>query len=69
MVFENRVLMRMFGPERQGVTGGGENGTSQFVLCSKCYWVIKLRRMRWAGHVACWGRRKMHRLQVFVGKA
>ena len=58
MVFENGVLMEVFGAEREGVTRGGENGTSQFVLCNKYYWGDQLRRMKWAGHVACVGKKE-----------
>jgi len=61
-VFENRVLSRIFGPKRDEVTGE----------CNKLYneeindlhsspnivWVIKSRRMRWAGHVARVGERR-----------
>jgi hypothetical protein len=68
-VFENRLLRRIFGPKRVGVTGG----------CRKLYneelhnlysspsiiRIIKSRRMRWAGHVARMGeKRKVYRLLV-----
>jgi hypothetical protein len=55
-VFENRVLRRIFGPKRE------EDGSwrklhndklhSQYSL-PNIVRVIKARRMRWAGHVAC----------------
>jgi len=38
-----------------------------FVLFTQLFWVIKLRRMRWAGHVACMvERRGIYR--VWIGK-
>jgi hypothetical protein len=40
-IFENRVLRRIFGPKRED--------RSNIVR------VIKSRRMRWRGHVACMG--------------
>jgi len=58
-VFENKVLRTIFGPKRDDVTREGRklyheelNG----VYCSpNIVRVIKTRRMRWAGHVACRG--------------
>jgi hypothetical protein len=33
-MFENRVLLRIFGPKRDGVTGGRENcKTKSFIIC------------------------------------
>jgi hypothetical protein len=70
-VFENRVLRKIFGPERDEVTGqsrklpGGElhNLHSSPEIIRQ----MKSRRMRWAGHVARMGEgRNMHR--VLVGK-
>jgi hypothetical protein len=35
MVFENRVLMRIFGPKRDEVTGSGENFILRsFMICT-----------------------------------
>ena len=55
-VFENRVLRRIFGPKRDGVTGGWRklhNEELNDLYCSpNIVRVIKWRRMRWAGHVA-----------------
>jgi hypothetical protein len=55
-VFENRVLRRMFGTKRDEVTGEWRklhneklNGLHSLPNIVR---VIKLRRMRWAGHVA-----------------
>jgi hypothetical protein len=34
-VFENRVLRTIFGPKRDGVTGGGESCiTRSFIICT-----------------------------------
>jgi hypothetical protein len=57
-VFENRVLRRIFGPKRE------EDGSWRKLHNDKLHnlysspnivRVIKLRRMRWAGHVARMG--------------
>jgi hypothetical protein len=58
-VFENRVLMRIFGPKRDEVTEGwrklhnedSNNLYSTLIIIM----MIKSRRMRWAGHVASMG--------------
>ena len=58
-VFENMVLRRIFGPRRDEVTGGCRrmhNEELSDLYCSpNIVRVIKSRRMRWAGHVACMG--------------
>jgi hypothetical protein len=54
-VFENRVLMRMFGPKRDEVTGEWrklDNGELYDLFSPNIVQVIKSRRMRCAGHVA-----------------
>jgi hypothetical protein len=52
-VFENRVLRRMFGPKGSGVWRKLHNDELNDLHCSsKIVWVIKSKRMRWAGHVA-----------------
>jgi hypothetical protein len=57
-VFENRVLRRIFGPKRE------EDGSWRKLHNDKIHslysspnivWVIKSRRMRWAGHLARMG--------------
>ena len=70
-VFENRVLRRVFGLKRDGVTGEWRklhNEELNDLYCSpNIVRVVKSRRMRWAGHVARMGeRRGVHR--VLVGK-
>ena len=55
-MFENRVLRRIFGPKRDGVTGEWRklhNEELNSLYCSpNIVRVIKSRRMRWAGYVA-----------------
>jgi hypothetical protein len=68
-VFGNRVLSRIFGPKRDGVTGGwrklhNEELHNLYSSPSKMR-IIKSRRMRWAGHVARMGeKRNVYRLLV-----
>jgi len=54
-VFENTVLRRIFGPRRDEVTEEWRrlhNEELNDLYCSpNIVWVIKSRRMRWAGHV------------------
>ena len=68
-VFENRVLRRIFGPKRDEVTGEwsklhNEDLNDLYCLLNTIR-VIKLRRMRWAGLVACMEERFIN---CFVGK-
>jgi hypothetical protein len=60
-VFENRVLRRIFGPKREEVTREWRelhNEELNDLYCPhRIVWVIKSRRMRWAGHVARIGER------------
>jgi len=70
-VFETRVMMKVFGPKRDEVTGEWRklhNEELNDLYCSpNIVCTIKLRRMRWAGHVArMWERRGVYR--VLVGK-
>jgi hypothetical protein len=55
-VFENRVLRRVFGPKRDEVTGEWRKLHNEelrdLYSSSSIIRMIKLRRMRWAGHVA-----------------
>ena len=54
-VFENRVLRRIFGPKRDGVTGEWRKLRNEelndLYSSPNIVRVIKSRRMRWAGHV------------------
>jgi hypothetical protein len=58
-VFGNRVLRRIFGPKQEEMLGGCwrlHNGEVHNLYTSpNIIGVIKSRRMRWAGHVACMG--------------
>ena len=64
--------MRTFGPKRDEVTGEWKtlhNEELNDLYCSpNIVRVIKWRRMRWAGHVACIGERKGVYRQDFGGK-
>jgi hypothetical protein len=61
-VFENRVLRRVFGPKRDEVTGElrklHNKELNDLYSLLNIVWVVKLRRMRWAGHVAHMGKDK-----------
>ena len=70
-LLENRVLRRIFGPKRDGVTGEWiklHNEELSDLYCSlNIVRMIKSRRMRWVGYVARMGeRRDVYR--VLVGK-
>ena len=71
-VFENRVLRRIFGPKRDEVTGElGKLRTEELndpYSSSDIVRVIKLRKMRWEGHVARMGERR-DVYGVLVGKS
>jgi len=70
-VFENRVLRGILGPKRDEVTGEWRklhNEELNVLYCSpNIVRVIKLRRRRWVGHVACMGERR-GAYRVLVGK-
>jgi hypothetical protein len=54
-VFENRVLMRIFGLKRDEVIGGWRKlheKLHDLYSSPNITTMIKLRRMRWTGHVA-----------------
>jgi len=61
-VFENRVLRRIFGPKRDEVTREWRKlhneELNDLYSSPNIIRVIKLRRMRWAEHVACMGERR-----------
>jgi hypothetical protein len=58
-VFENRVLRRIFGPKRDEVTGKWrrlhKEELNDLYSSPNIIWIIKSRRMKWAGHVALMG--------------
>jgi hypothetical protein len=70
-VFENRVLRRIFGPKRDEVTGEWRklhNEELCHLYCSpSIIRIIKLRRIRWVGHVARMGE-KRNAYRLLVGK-
>src|SRR5215469_11267087 len=71
MVFESRVLRRIFGPKRDEVTGEWRKLHNEklkdLYSSPNIVRVVKSRRMRWAGHVTRMGEeRGVHR--VLVGK-
>jgi hypothetical protein len=61
-VFENRVLKRIIGPKRDEVTGEWRKLHNEEL---RDLYIMKLKRMRWAGHVARMGeKRNVYRLLV-----
>ena len=71
MVFENMVLRKIFGPRRDEVTGEWRRlhneELNDLYSSPNIVWVIKSRRMRWAGHVAHMGEDR-GAYRVLVGK-
>jgi hypothetical protein len=68
-VFENRVLKRIFGLKRDDVTGEWRKlhnvELRDLYSSPNIIRIIKLRRMRWTGHVAHMGeKRNVYRLLV-----
>jgi hypothetical protein len=61
-MFMNRVLRRIFGPRRDEVMGEWrklQNEELNDLYCSPIIiWVIKSRRLKWAGHIAHMGKRR-----------
>jgi hypothetical protein len=55
-VFENRVLRRIFGPNREEASGGWRRLHKEEIhilyTLPNINRVIRSRRMRWSGHVA-----------------
>ena len=68
-VFQNKALRSIFGPKMDEVAGEWRklhNEELNDLYCSpNIVWVIKSRRMKWAGHVACIGERN---IQGFGGE-
>ena len=58
-VFENRVLRRIFGPKRNEVIGKlrklHNEELNDLYYSPHFVRLVKYRRVRWAGHVACMG--------------
>jgi hypothetical protein len=69
--FENRVLMRVFGPKRDEVTGEWRKLRNEelndLYSSPSIIRIIKARRMRWAEHVARMGE-KRNTYRLLVGK-
>jgi hypothetical protein len=62
-VFENKVLRRIFGPKRDEVTGEWRklhNKELYALYSSYIIRVIKTKRLKSVGHVACMGRGEVH---------
>jgi hypothetical protein len=70
-LFENRVLRRVFGPKRDEVTGEWRKVQNEelhdLYASPSIIRIIKVRRMRWAGHVARMGE-KRNAYRMLVGK-
>jgi hypothetical protein len=70
-VFENRLLRRIFGPRRDQATGEWRSlhnkELNDLYSSPNIMWVIKPRRMRWAGHVARMGE-KRGAYMILVGR-
>jgi hypothetical protein len=70
-VFENRVLRRIFGPKRDEAIWEWRRlhnkELTDLYSSPNIIRVIKLKRMRWAGHVACMGE-KRGAYSILVGR-
>jgi hypothetical protein len=64
IMFENRMLRRIFGPKRDEVTGDWRKLHNEklhnFYYLQNIIRMMKSMRMRWAEHVARMGKRGMH---------
>jgi hypothetical protein len=69
--FENSMLKRVFEPRRDKVTGEWKKlyneGLNDLYSSPNIVSVMKMRRMKWAGHVAHMGKRR-DVCRVLVGK-
>jgi hypothetical protein len=63
-IFENKVLRRIFGPKKDEIIEGWRELHNKELhnLCSSpnIIRIIRSRRMRWEGHIACMGEKRMH---------
>jgi hypothetical protein len=70
-VFENRVLRRIFGPKRNEARGEWRRlhneELTDLYSSRNIIRVIKSRRIRWVGHVACMGENK-GAYRILVGR-
>jgi len=68
-VFENSVLKKIFGPKKEEVRREWRKlhnkELNDLYSSSNIVWVLKSRRIRWAGHVVRMGERS---IQDFVGE-
>jgi hypothetical protein len=70
-VFQNRVLRRIFGPKRDEVRGSWRklhNELHSLYSLPDIIRVVKSRRMRWMGHVACMKKIRIA-YKILVGNA
>jgi hypothetical protein len=69
-ILKNRVLMRIFKPRRDGVTGGRRKLKNEKLhnLFSSNISVINSRRMKWTGNVARMGEMR-NAYNTSVGKS
>jgi hypothetical protein len=71
MVFENRVQRSLYGPERDELKWEWRRLHNEKLYAlhpsPNNIWMIKSRRMKWAGHVAC-TREKRGAYRVLVGR-
>jgi hypothetical protein len=71
-VFENSLLRRIFGTKRNEVMGGWRKPHAEqlhnLYSSSSIIRMIKLRRMRWVGHVAQMGEER-NAFRLLVGKS
>jgi hypothetical protein len=59
-MFEIRLLRRIFVPRRDEVTGKWRRIRNNLYSSPNIIRMITSRRMRWAGHLAGMGKRRMH---------
>jgi hypothetical protein len=62
-VFENRVVRRIFGPKKLDMTGGciklHDEAFHSLYSSPSINRTIKSRRMKWAGHIARMGEKRI----------